>query len=69
MKNGQKVKKIYVEQNIFYGCDLSNKNKMIYAFESLRIIEHGDFYTIVKKCGRGQKRRYLVKNDLLKYEV
>lgn len=67
--NGKKINKLYVEHNIFYGCDLQNKTIMIYGFEPLRLIEHGDFYSVVKKRGRGQRKRYLVKNDLLKWEV
>ena len=65
----RKVKKLYVENNIYYGWDSKKKNMMIYAFDPLHIVRAGDFYTVVKKCGRGNYRQYLVKNDLLKWEV
>ena len=69
MKKRKKVKKIYVETNLCFCRDAKNKNIMIYAFEPLRIVKYGDFFTVVKKRVRGAKRKYLIKNDLLQYEV
>lgn len=65
----RKIKRIYIDTWQFFGTDARGKNIVIKPFEPLKIIDGNGFYCIVKKRGRGQRRKYLIKTDLLQFDT
>lgn len=56
----------HTEITIPCGWDCKNKNIIIRAFENLKIISETEKYCVVKKCGKGQKREFLIdRKDLV----
>ena len=59
-------KKYFVWKTINYGIDTRGNNIVLRPFEPLKIIEQpNDIYSVVKKFGRGQVRKYMVRTALL----
>lgn len=59
-------KKYFVWETINYGIDTRRNNIVLRPFEPLKIIEQpNDVYSVVKKCGRGQVRKYMIRTALL----
>lgn len=56
----------HTEDIVVYGKDSHGENVVIRPWESLRIVDNGnEKYCIVKKRGRGMRRRYLIAKSLL----
>jgi hypothetical protein len=60
----------YLEENICFGRDRKGKNKMLFAFQPLKIlsVSAGAIMVIVKPKGRGNYREYLIRTELLKFK-
>ena len=59
-------KKYFVCETNYYGRDTRGHYVMLRPFEPLKIIEQPNgVYSVVKKCGRGQVRKYMIRTALL----
>jgi len=56
---------VFTESNKYFGKDSKGKNKMIYAFQLLKVLQKHNSYSIVKPIGKGNYRSYLIGNDEL----
>ena len=61
----------YLEENKCYGRDSKGKNKILYAFTPLKILDvgAGAIMAIVKPSGRGNYNKYLVRVEELTFKA